>query len=410
MSGPAIVTFGCRLNAFESEAMRTLFGAEAGEGTVIVNTCAVTAEAERQARQAIRRLRRANPKARIIVTGCAAQIDPERYAAMPEVDRVIGNAAKLDPDRLEGGERLVIDDVARLGELAPHFVPGFEGRTRAFLQVQGGCDHRCSFCIVPKARGPARSVAAGRVVEQARALVANGYRELVLTGVDLSSWREGEGPDLAALVQTLLDRVPDLERLRLSSLDPAAIDDRLIALVARAPRLMPHLHLSVQSGSDPVLKKMARRHREADLVRTVAALRAVRPEITFGADLIAGFPGESEADQARTLALVETLDLTHLHVFPFSPRPGTPAAAWKRPPAPVAKERAARLRELGLRLLAQLMARRLGTTARVLIEEEGQGRSENDLPVAVAGLAAGRIAAVRLEAMADGRLIGRALP
>ncbi|MBI4968689.1 MAG: tRNA (N(6)-L-threonylcarbamoyladenosine(37)-C(2))-methylthiotransferase MtaB [Rhodospirillales bacterium] len=409
MSNPTIVTFGCRLNAFESEAMRTLGGGAAGEGTVIVNTCAVTAEAERQARQAIRRLRRDNPKARIIVTGCAAQIDPQRFAAMPEVDRVIGNAAKLDPDRLDGPERLVVDEVERLRDLAPHFLPGFEGRSRAFLQVQGGCDHRCSFCIVPKARGPAHSVATERVVAQAEALVANGYRELVLTGVDLSSWSDGGAPNLAGLVALLLDRVSDLPRLRLSSLDPAAIDDALIDLMGRQPRLMPHLHLSVQSGADAVLKKMARRHRAADLDRAIGALRAVRPEITLGADLIAGFPGETEADQAATLALVERLGLTHLHVFPFSPRPGTPAAAWKRPAAPIAKARAAQLRALGESLLADLMNRRLGGTARVLVEEAGWGKSEDDLPVHVAQAPAGRIVAARLEAIAEGGLSGRVL-
>ncbi|PPR19488.1 MAG: Threonylcarbamoyladenosine tRNA methylthiotransferase MtaB, partial [Alphaproteobacteria bacterium MarineAlpha10_Bin2] len=330
MSRAEIITFGCRLNAFESEIMRGHADAAALENAVIFNTCAVTAEAERQARQAIRKARREQPHARIIVTGCAAQIDPARYAAMPEVDRVIGNAEKLEARSfLPANETAIaVNDIMSVRATAPHLIAGFEGRARAFVQVQNGCDHRCTFCIIPYGRGNNRSVALGDIVAQARALVAGGTSELVLTGVDLSSYgRDLPGaPSLGQAVRRLLAAVPELKRLRLSSLDPAAIDPDLKRLLAEEPRLMPHIHLSVQAGHDMILKRMKRRHDRADILRLAAELRALRPDIALGADLIAGFPTESDEMFAGSLRLVEEAGLTWLHVFPYSPRDGTPAA------------------------------------------------------------------------------------
>lgn len=387
MSQVEVVTFGCRLNAFEGEIVRRNAEASALGEVVIVNTCAVTTEAERQARQTIRRLRRERPDARIIVTGCAAQIAPERYAAMPEVDRVLGNAEKLDPQSYaEAAPRTVVGDIMKVRETAPHLVDGFEGRVRAFLEVQTGCDHRCTFCIIPYGRGNSRSVPLGIVVDQARRLTEAGYREIVLTGVDLTSFGADlpGHPSLGQLTRRLLAAVPEIERLRLSSIDVAEIDTDLLDLIANEPRLMPHLHLSLQAGDAMVLKRMKRRHTPEQAVAFCERVRALRPDVVFGADLIAGFPTEDEAMFAHTLEHVEACGLTWLHVFPYSPRPGTPAARMPQVPAAVRKERAARLRAAGATQVARWSERQIGRAARVLVENAEGGRSEHYAPVRLA--------------------------
>ncbi|MBX6370333.1 MAG: tRNA (N(6)-L-threonylcarbamoyladenosine(37)-C(2))-methylthiotransferase MtaB [Rhodospirillales bacterium] len=397
--GPEIVTFGCRLNAYESEAMRRL-AAEAGlVDAVIVNTCAVTAEAERQARQAVRRLRRERPSARLIVTGCAAQIDPARWAAMPEVSQVLGNAEKLRRESWGLPDRIVVGDVMAVRETASHLVEGFEGRARAFVQVQQGCDHRCTFCVIPYGRGNSRSVPAGAVVDEARRLAANGYPELVLTGVDLTAWGgdlPGK-PTLGQLVRRLLALVPELKRLRLSSLDPVEIDETLWRLLAEEERLMPHLHLSIQAGDDLTLKRMKRRHSRADALAACRRAQELRPGIAIGADLIAGFPTETEAMFQRTLDLVGEAGLDYLHVFPYSARPGTPAARMPQLDGGVVRERAARLRAEGEAALARSLASRVGSTAEVLVEKDGFGRSEHWAPVRLSGRP-GEIRRVRIAA------------
>ncbi|HEX4113532.1 MAG TPA: tRNA (N(6)-L-threonylcarbamoyladenosine(37)-C(2))-methylthiotransferase MtaB [Stellaceae bacterium] len=379
-----IVTFGCRLNAFESEAIRRE-ATEAGlDNAIIVNTCAVTAEAERQARQTIRKLRRENPGARLIVTGCAAQIDPARFAAMAEVDHVLGNAEKLRAESYRDlSARVSAGDIFAVRETASHLVEGFDGRARGFVQVQQGCDHRCTFCIIPFGRGASRSLPIAAVIEQARLLVERGYRELVLTGVDITAYGLDlpARPSLGRLCRDLLNAIPELTRLRLSSLDPAEIDAELWSLVADEPRLMPHLHLSLQAGDDLILKRMKRRHSRAQARDACARARRLRPGIALGADLIAGFPTESAAMFDHTLALVEETALDYLHVFPFSPRPGTPAARMPPVSRDLVRERAARLREAGTRALARSLAGRVGQVADVLIERDGFGRSEHYAPV-----------------------------
>jgi threonylcarbamoyladenosine tRNA methylthiotransferase MtaB len=407
-------TFGCRLNTVETEAMRGMVDAAAD--VTVINTCAVTAEAVRQARQAIRRARRERPETRIIVTGCAAQTDPGRFAAMPEVDRVIGNAEKLRPETWHGWEgragdrrdlpaRVEVGDI--MGErlaLAPP-VDGLGGRARAHLQVQTGCDHRCTFCIIPFGRGNSRSVPIEVVASQARRLRDRGFNEIVLTGVDLTSWGgdlEGAG-QLGDLVHAVLRAVPDLPRLRLSSIDSVEIDPLLLDLIETEPRLMPHLHLSLQSGDDMILKRMKRRHRREDAIALCARLRARRPGIVFGADIIAGFPTETEAMFDNTMRLVGECGLTWLHVFPFSPRPGTPAARMPQLPGAVIRERAARLRALGRAHLEAHMRSGCGKQVRVLIEKEGVGRCEDFTPVRYRGEAAmGEIRSARVIAY-DGR-------
>ena len=389
MSRAEIITFGCRLNAFESEIMRG-HAAAAGLGqTVIVNTCAVTAEAERQARQAIRRARREKPKARIIVTGCAAQIDPARYAAMPEVDRVIGNAEKLEAASFLPDDEtpVAVNDIMSVRQTASHLIAGFEGRSRAFVQVQNGCDHRCTFCIIPYGRGNNRSVPLGEIVTQARILVAAGYRELVLTGVDLSSYGLDlpGAPSLGQAVRRLLAAVPELARLRLSSLDPAAIDDDLKRLIAGEPRLMPHIHLSVQAGDDLILKRMKRRHGRGDILRLSAELRALRPDIVLGADLIAGFPTESDEMFANTLTIIAEAGLTWLHVFPYSPRAGTPAARMPHLPRALIRERAARLRGAGEAAARDFLDSQIGKEQTILVEKADSGRSAHYAPVRLTG-------------------------
>ena len=368
-----IITFGCRLNAFESEVIRRA-ATSAGLGdAIIVNTCAVTAEAERQARQAIRRARREHPESTIIVTGCAAEIAPERYAALPEVDRVLGNQAKLQAQSYlpEGASP------AELEETANHFIDALEGKTRAFLQVQQGCDHRCTFCIIPYARGPSRSVPMGAVTDQARRLIAAGYREIVLTGVDLTAYGgdlPGK-PSLGQMVRRLLAAVPELERLRLSSLDPAELDAELWRLLAEEERLMPHLHLSLQAGDDLILKRMKRRHSRSEAIAVARRVRALRPDVALGADLIAGFPTETEDMFRRSLDLIAECGLAFVHVFPYSVRPGTPASRMPQLSGAVIKERAARLRVAGAAALAADLAARIGGETDVLIERPGMGRA-----------------------------------
>ena len=412
MSGH-VVTFGCRLNAYESEVIRGHLDAAGANETVVVNTCAVTAEAERQARQAIRRLRRERPGARIVVTGCAAQLDPGAYAAMPEVDRVLGNREKLERASYDaGGAPIAAGDIMTANETAGHLVAGLDGRNRAVVQVQTGCDHRCTFCVIPYGRGNSRSVPLGEVIDQARALTGNGYRELVLSGVDLTSWgRDLPGrPTLGQAVRRLLAQVPALARVRLSSIDPAEIDPDLERLIATEPRLMPHLHLSVQAGDDLVLKRMKRRHSRADVISLCEKLRARRPGLVFGADLIAGFPTETEAMFANTLALVEDAGLTYLHVFPYSERPDTPAARMPAVPKSVRRERAARLRAAGEAAMARFLAAQVGGEARVLVEREGLGRSEQFAAVEFEPVLGrpGEIVNLQITAARADRLVGAA--
>jgi threonylcarbamoyladenosine tRNA methylthiotransferase MtaB len=338
-----VVTFGCRLNAYESEVIRRNATQAGLSDAVVVNTCAVTAEAERQARQTIRRLRRERPKSKLIVTGCAAQITPDRYADMDEVDAVIGNEEKLAPETFARlGDVPLVGDIMTVSETAGHLIEGFDGRSRAFLQIQNGCDHRCTFCIIPFGRGPSRSVSTVEVIAQANRLYENGFREIVLTGVDIGDYgKDLETPStIVALVKALLDALPADMRVRITSIDPVEVSARLIDLYARDDRLQPHWHLSVQSGDDMVLRRMARRHRRADVVRVAEALRAARPDTVIGADFIAGFPTETEAQSANTLALVEEADLALLHVFPYSAREGTAAAKMPAWPKAVRRERA----------------------------------------------------------------------
>jgi threonylcarbamoyladenosine tRNA methylthiotransferase MtaB len=385
MSRPDILTFGCRLNAVESEAIRAIADEAGLTDAVVVNTCAVTAEAVRQARQAIRKARRDNPAARIIVTGCAAQTEPATFAAMPEVDLVLGNAEKLKaesyralPFGLGAEEKVRVNDIMELTETGAHLVEGLEGRARAFVQVQNGCDHRCTFCIIPYGRGPSRSVPMGAVVDQVRRLVETGYREVVLTGVDLTSYGADlpGAPRFGTLVLAILRHVPELDRLRLSSIDSVEADDDLMRAIAEEERLMPHLHLSLQAGDDMILKRMKRRHSRAQSVAFCDDVRRLRPDVVFGADLIAGFPTESEEMFQNTLRIVADCGLTHLHVFPFSPREGTPAARMPQVDRRLVKERAARLRAEGDNALIRHLDAEVGCERLVLVETELSGRTE----------------------------------
>ncbi len=419
-----LVTLGCRLNTSESEAMREQASAAGLDDVVIVNTCAVTAEAVRQARQAIRRMRRERPGARIVVTGCAAQVDPDAFAAMGEVDLVLGNDAKLETATWKGladfgidaSEKVRVNDIFAVRETAGHLIAGFEARTRAFVQVQNGCDHRCTFCIIPYGRGASRSVPAGAVVEQIEALAGNGYREIVLTGVDITSWGQDlpGSPKLGRLVGQILKRVAGVERLRISSIDQIEADPELIEIVASERRLMPHLHLSLQAGDDMILKRMKRRHLRDDAVRFCADMRAKRPDLVFGADLIAGFPTETDEMFERTLALVADCGLTFTHVFPFSPRPGTPAAKMPQVARSVVKERAARLRAVGEAALHAHLDGRIGGLERVLIEKDDVGHGESFAQVRVAGgavsnLPPGEVVTARVTARDGAVLIAEAV-
>jgi threonylcarbamoyladenosine tRNA methylthiotransferase MtaB len=379
-----ILTFGCRLNAYESEVMRDL--SASADDTVIINTCAVTAEAERQARQAVRRVARERPDARIVVTGCAAQIDPASWAVMPNVRRVLGNDDKLKPESWLPNAGSRVSDIMAARQTAAHLVTEFASRARAFVQVQQGCDHRCTFCIIPFGRGPNRSVPIGIIAEQVRTLVSSGYQEVVLTGVDVASY----GPDLPGaptlgqMIRRLLLAVPELPRLRLSSIDPAAIDPDLWRLIAEEPRLMPHLHLSLQAGSDLILKRMRRRHLRAGAMEVIRRARDLRPGIAIGADLIAGFPTETDALFDETLRFVTEAALPYLHVFPYSERPGTPAARMPAVPKPVRKRRAAALREAGAAEASRFFSGLVGRTVSLLTEADQAGHSEHFAPVRLA--------------------------
>jgi threonylcarbamoyladenosine tRNA methylthiotransferase MtaB len=382
-----VVTFGCRLNTYESEAIRRETAAAGIEDAVVVNTCAVTAEAVRQAKQTIRRLKRERPHRRIIVTGCAAQTEAGNFAAMAEVDRVVGNEEKFDARTWNSSPgRIAVSDIMAVKTMQPRMIDGIEGRSRAFVQVQNGCDHRCTFCIIPYGRGNSRSLSVEDVIAQVRRLAGNGYREIVLTGVDITSY----GADLpgrlrlGSLVKRILNTVPDLDRLRLSSIDSVEADSDLLDALGNDPRLMPHLHLSLQSGDDLILKRMKRRHARRDAISFCEQVRRLRPDVVFGADIIVGFPTETEAMFARSLDLVDECGLTQLHVFPFSPRPGTPAARMPQVDRAVVKERARRLREKGEAALRRYLDREVGARRRVLVESHALGRTEQFVPVRLA--------------------------
>jgi threonylcarbamoyladenosine tRNA methylthiotransferase MtaB len=390
-----VVTFGCRLNAAESEVIRRNAERAGFSDTVVVNTCAVTAEAVRQARQTIRALRRERPQAKIVVTGCAAQTEPQTFIAMPEADRVLGNTEKLsaagwaqarEAFAVEGAPKAIVNDIMAVRETAAHLVDAFATRSRAFVQVQNGCDHRCTFCIIPYGRGNSRSVPMGAVVDDVRRLVGNGYGEIVLTGVDITSYGADlpGAPKLGTLVKQILKHVPELKRLRLSSIDSVEADRDLFDALASEPRLMPHLHLSLQSGDDLILKRMKRRHLCADAIAFCAEARRLRPDVVFGADLIAGFPTETAAMFQKTLDLVDECGLTHLHVFPFSPRPGTPAARMPQVDGAVVKERARRLRERAEAVLRRHLDNEIGATRRVLVESQNTGHTEQFTKVLLA--------------------------
>ena len=410
---PDIITFGCRLNAYESEVIRAQATASGADDLIVVNTCAVTREAERQARQAIRRARRKRPEARIVVTGCAAQIAPADYAAMPEVDQVLGNTEKLEAASYASTTPVLVNDIMSVRETAGHLIQGFEGRARAFVQVQQGCDHRCTFCIIPFGRGNSRSVPIGEIVSQVSQLVENGYREVALSGVDISSYG-GDlpgRPSLGQMIRRLLAQVPELPRLRISSIDCIEIDDDLKHLIADEERLMPHLHLSLQSGDDMILKRMRRRHSRAEAVALCTELRRLRPDIVFGADLIAGFPTESDAMFRNSLDLVADCGLTWLHVFPYSERAGTPASRMPPVDKAVRKDRAAQLRAAGEAAERAFMQSRIGMTETVLIERDATGRTAQYAPLVLDRPAApGSLIRADVYSVGDdGRLCARAV-
>ncbi len=396
MSGVEVITFGCRLNTYESEVMRAEAEKAGLNNAILVNTCAVTGEAVRQARQAIRRARRDNPHARIIVTGCAAQTEKQTFAEMAEVDAVLGNEEKLKgasyrslPDfGVSAEEKLRVNDIMSVRATAPQMIGHIDGHVRAFIQVQNGCDHRCTFCIIPYGRGNSRSVPMGAVVDQARNLVESGYREIVLTGVDATSYGADlpGTPTLGLLAKTLLKQIPEIRRLRLSSIDSIEADQHLMDLIAEEPRFMPHLHLSLQHGDDMILKRMKRRHSRADALRFIEDVRRLRPEISFGADMIAGFPTETEEMFANAVSLAEEAGIAHLHVFPYSPRPGTPAARMPQLDRGLIKDRAARLREAGQRLHRTHLDNMVGTRQWLLVENGGLAHTENFTLVAAPGL------------------------
>jgi threonylcarbamoyladenosine tRNA methylthiotransferase MtaB len=416
MKAPVFSTLGCRLNAYETEAMKELAAAAGVDGAVVVNTCAVTAEAVRKAKQEIRRLARENPGAPVIVTGCAAQTEPETFAAMPEVTRVIGNHEKMQPetwtalrgaDFIGATERVQVNDIMAVRETAGHLIDGF-GRHRAYVQVQNGCDHRCTFCIIPFGRGNSRSVPAGVVVEQIKRLVDRGFLEVVLTGVDLTSWGADlpATPRLGDLVMRILRLVPDLARLRISSIDSIEADENLMQAIATEPRLMPHLHLSLQAGDDMILKRMKRRHLRDDAIRFCHEARALRPDMIFGADIIAGFPTETEEMFNNSLKLVHDCDLTFLHVFPFSARKGTPAARMPRVPGDQIKARAARLRAEGRAALDRHLSAEQGKTHHVLMETPLMGRTEQFTEVRFSAPGTeGQIRLARIQGQKDGALL-----
>jgi threonylcarbamoyladenosine tRNA methylthiotransferase MtaB len=423
-----IVTFGCRLNAYESEVMRQHADAAGLDDIIIVNTCAVTAEATRQARQSIRRMKRERPETPIVVTGCAAQIDPKQFADMPEVATIIGNQEKLEAKSfaslaasgldLSGAERVQVNDIFSVKETAGHLIAGFGERARAFVQIQNGCNHRCTFCVIPYGRGNSRSTGVGEVVDQIKNLVGRGYNEVVLTGVDITSFGEDlpGNQTLGTLVQKILTLVPDLPRLRISSIDSIEVDEPLYDAIIGDSRVMPHLHLSLQAGDNMILKRMKRRHLREEAIEFCQRVSKARPEMVYGADIIAGFPTETEEMFENSLKLVEDCDLTWLHVFPYSEREGTPAAKIpNKVPKAVRKERAGRLRDLGQRQEQKLFERSLGKDAMVLIEREREdgtahGHSEQFIPVTVAnGGKAGDMVPVKLTGIDGGCMVGTAI-
>jgi threonylcarbamoyladenosine tRNA methylthiotransferase MtaB len=418
-----VVTFGCRLNAFESEVIAREAESAGLTDTVVINSCAVTNEAVAQARQSIRRLKRARPNLRIVVTGCAAQTQARMFAEMAEVDRVVGNDDKMRGDAwrntrvafdappmfgVEASEKIAVADIMAVKEMAPHLLDGFaKGLPRVFVQVQNGCDHRCTFCIIPYGRGNSRSVPMGAVVDQVRALAERGHAEIVLTGVDLTSYgADLPGvPKLGTLTKQILRHVPEVKRLRISSIDSIEVDRDLLDVIAEDERLMPHLHLSLQSGDDMILKRMKRRHSRADAIAFCQQVRRLRPDIAFGADIIAGFPTETEEMFARSQDLVEQCSLTFLHVFPYSPRPGTPAARMPQVRGDVIKQRARRLRTTGEAVLQRRLAKEIGSVRQVLIESATQGRTEHFLPVAIAGETPGAVLAFSITGNDGARLM-----
>jgi len=411
-----VLTFGCRLNAYESEAIRARAAEAQLRDTLVVNTCAVTQEAVRQSRQAIRKFKRENPARRIIVTGCAAQIEPETYAAMPEVDAVFGNQEKLSAGAyadfgIGSAERVRVNDIMSVAETMPQMVDHFDGKTRAFLQVQNGCDHRCTFCVIPFGRGNSRSVPMGAAVAEARRLVEKGFPEIVLTGVDLTSYGSDlpGAPSLGRLVGKILKHVPELKRLRLSSIDAIEADPLLMQAIAQEERLMPHFHLSAQSGDDLILKRMKRRHARADVIAFCQTVRHVRPEAAFAADLIAGFPTESEAMFQNSLRLVDDAGLSRLHVFPFSPRTGTPAAKMPQLPRAAIKERAARLRQKGEAALKSRLDGMKGSRHMVLAERGGIGRTPCFAPVEIGEVAHGTFLPIAITGRRGEHLTGTAV-
>ena len=407
MTGPEVITMGCRLNAAESEAMRLLAGDR--DDLIIVNSCAVTNEAVRQTRQAIRRAKRSRPEAEIFVTGCAAQVEPETFAAMPEVSRVLGNRDKFDIRSFAPeAARISVSDIMAVRETAPHLVAGFAERSRAFVEVQNGCDHRCTFCIIPYGRGNSRSVPAGLVVERLKALAGDGFQEVVLTGVDVTSYGPDlpGSPSLGLLIERILRHVPELPRLRLSSLDSVEIDERLFDIITGESRFMPHLHMSFQAGDDMILKRMKRRHSRAQAVEIVQRLKERRPEIAIGADLIAGFPTETEEMAENSLKLVDECDIVMGHVFPYSPKAGTPAARMPQVPPAIAKRRARKLRDASLRRRTAWLERLVGTRQKVLVERGGLGHSESFAPVRMSAGKVGRVADVLVTGLKDGMLVG----
>lgn len=409
-----IVTFGCRLNTYESEVMKNHALAAGLTDTIIINTCAVTAEAEKQARQSIRRLRREHPEKRILVTGCAAQVHPETFTSMPEVNAVIGNEEKMHAKSYLSidTEPAQVNDIMSVKETASHLVASFEGRSRAFIQVQNGCNHRCTFCIIPYGRGNSRSVPVGEVVAQTRSLVESGYNEIVVTGVDISDYGKDlpGSPSLGQMLKRLLSQVPELKRLRLSSIDAVEVDEDLLRLIAEEERLMPHLHVSLQAGDDMVLKRMKRRHLRGDIIRFCEQVRTLRPDMVFGADIIAGFPTETENMFQNTLALVEDVNLTYLHVFPYSARSGTPAARMPQVAKAIRKERAARLREAGEKQLQRYLHSRIGTGDELVMEQGGIGRTRGFALAALAGeYEPGRLVNVQLTGLKGDTLTAEAI-
>lgn len=418
-SSNQVITLGCRLNTYESEVIQNLATQAGVSNTVFVNTCAVTSEAERQARQAIRKIRRQNPDAQIIVTGCSAQINPSQYQEMPEVSKVIGNEEKMQLQtymHLHSADKVVVSDIMEVRETAAHLVSGFDGKARAFVQVQNGCDHRCTFCTIPYGRGNSRSVAIGEIVAQIRKLLENGYQEIVFTGVDITAYGAdlpGQ-PTLGQMIRRVLGLVPELKRLRLSSLDPVEIDEDLWRLIGEEERLMPHLHLSLQAGDNMILKRMKRRHLREDAIAFSERAKSLRPDVVFGADLIAGFPTETEEMFENSLRIVDECSLTYLHVFPYSSRPGTPAARMPQLDGNIIKERARLLREQGEKAITRTLNTFVGKTVNALVEElDGElikGKTDHFAPIHIAGSASiASVIPVKITKVIDDHLIGQRL-